>query len=615
MTALYLTGLVGLQLGLTLLVMAAGTLSALALGVTHRLILLMIGLAGFGVLGMLTFWVYLASAHAGRAFAIDAMLACPIVCVLAAIRIRRAGTARLLRPLLPPVAFFATTTWFMTAIGYQRGGLHAADMTSRNRFVASLPNDNTLPYLLAKQLQDPSRPLPHFLAKPWQTSDRPPMQTGVYLLEQGVLGHVNFLHFQVVSMLAQSCWVFGVWAFMVAARMSRRAVALALAVTAFSGFAFVNTFFVWPKLFPAAYLMLAAAAVLGGSFETFRRSRGAGLALGVTIGCAMLGHPGSMFVVLALAITIFAVRAWPSWRLLLAAGVGAAVMYVPWMLFQKYYAPPGNFLTKYQLTPIRSYFNTQSLSSALRSSYEKAGWTTSLWNKWQNLLTPLHDWWGIWPKVWHSVTEHPLQLSGTSDTNYNVEHSIFFYFVPAMGLMAWGMVALLVRIVLARWRPSPGTEPQSWQLRIGLLSLVCLVVNWVIWAIALFGPRATVNHQGSYFLQLLGLCLGVIGWWLVSPRLCAVLVTVQCVYEVWIYGYGPPYKVGGARPINAHNSTQLVLLSLLALAGALASLWWLSRDDGEAGFEAGFEQPVRRAGRHDRSDVESVAPPSPAPVT
>lgn len=615
MTGLYLLGLISLHLALTLATMAAGTLSALALGIRNRLLLLMIGMVTFAALGMVVFWAYLASASLGRAVAIAAIVLSVLVTCLAGAVVLRQRRGRVLMPLLPPTALFAAYALFITAIGYLRGGVASGDAAGRNRFIAGLPTDSNLPIALARQLQDPHRPLPHYLLRPWQASDRPPLQTGVYLLEQGVLGHDKFIHYQAVGIVAQSLWIFGVWAFMVAVGLPNRANALALAVTAFSGFAIVNTFFVWPKLFPAAYLMIAAAALLGPYLKTVRRSIGISLAVGLCVGCAMMGHPGSLLVVFGLILTLAIARRWPSWRLLVGGIAGLILMYGPWTWFVKYYDPPaGNFLLRWQLAGIRNYQNPMSLTEAVISAYRKAGWSGTISNKLGNLSKPFKDTFHYPAELWQIIREHRFSLQGHSSiTNFKFEISAFYYFIPALGLMSLGMLILVLRqlwLTLGRQllirrsarhselavHDEPevgagsdlgsGSDLDSYEQpqRIGMLALVCLVINWVVWSLILIGPGSTWVHAGSYFLELIGFCIGVIGWWLVSPRLCAVLVAVQSAIIVWIYGVQPPPHVSSSGPILDHYLPSVALLSALSLGLVLASLWWLSRQP-MIGFE------------------------------
>ena len=524
MIALHVAGMTLLFLAITLLVMAAGTLTALALGLTNRLLLLIVGLVNLGVLGMLVFWTYLIGSGVGRIVAAVLLLGCGLACVLAAGRVRRAGTGRLLLPLLAPTGFFCASSLFSAATGYLRGGTDLKlGLAGQSRYLMGLPDDNELPWYLIRQLQAPGRPLPHFLARPWQTSDRPPMQSGIYLLEHSLFGNGRFLDYQLVSLIAQSLWIFGVWAFLVSARVPSRLVALGLAVTAFSGFTIINTFFVWPKLLPGAFLMLVGAALLSGYLHRLRRSRGTGLLIGLAVGCAMLGHPGSIFVVISMALTLLVVRNRLSLRLIATAVLGVVVMYLPWMLFQRYYAPPGDFLDKFQLANTRNYLDKRSLPRAIADAYRAAGWHGTLSNKWHNLTRPFQDSMSYPAEIWHMLGRGPWSMNGGGSlAAYQAELSAFFDYVPALGFMAFGIIALVIRAVQLMRRervlsdhPPTRSAARSAELfepaRVGLAGLLCLIITYVIWAAVLFGPGATIVIQSSYFMELIGFCLGAMG--------------------------------------------------------------------------------------------------------
>jgi hypothetical protein len=137
-----------------------------------------------------------------------------------------------------------------------------------------------------------------------------------------------------------------------------------------------------------------------------------------------------------------------------------------------------------------------------------------------------------------------------------------------LGVLAWGMLALALRRFDRRHRPA---------LRLGRLGLGCLLVSWLVWALVLFGPGKTTNQQSSYFLQLLGFCLGVLGWWLLSPRRCTVLVAGQAAFSLWLYGYRPPLLSPGPSVIGQHPQAPLAVLSVLALLLCWLSLAWVAR--------------------------------------
>ena len=66
------------------------------------------------------------------------------------------------------------------------------------------------------------------------------------------------------SVELQSLWLFALWLLCVAFDINRDAVRLLLVTTLFSGFIFLNSFFVWPKLLAAVYITAASAIFLTG---------------------------------------------------------------------------------------------------------------------------------------------------------------------------------------------------------------------------------------------------------------------------------------------------------------------------------------------------------------
>ncbi|MBS2966856.1 hypothetical protein KGA66_27725 [Actinocrinis puniceicyclus] len=193
-----------LALVMLLLPPAACVLVGRRFGVTNPVLLLACGFVGSGILSFAVFWLYLAGARVGHAAALAVDFGAMVVVVNAC----RGGFARWrqLRSLAPVTVLFAVASLFNLALGYLHGGLSAAAAgdIAPNRFMAGLPGDNELPLLFARQLENHIRPLPHFLAWGYQSSDRPPLQTGYYLLEQAVVRNGDFDVYQVFSTLV-SC--------------------------------------------------------------------------------------------------------------------------------------------------------------------------------------------------------------------------------------------------------------------------------------------------------------------------------------------------------------------------------------------------------------------------
>ena len=125
--------------------------------------------------------------------------------------------------------------------------------------------------------------------------------------------------------------------------------ALALATTFVSGFVILNSFYTWPKLLPVAFLFVLPGYLFTDRFSSVRADWRVGALVGAAAGFAMLCHGGSAFALLGIALTLLCLRRLSSLRFLLAGALVAGFLYFPWMLYQKYYDPPGDRLLKMHL--------------------------------------------------------------------------------------------------------------------------------------------------------------------------------------------------------------------------------------------------------------------------
>lgn len=588
MSGVALAGGFGVHLLLILLPIAACVLLGRRFGVTEPVLLAMCGIAGSGLIGFAVFWVYLIGPSVGQPFALAVDVACAAVLVDAC----RAGFARWrqLAVFGPVTAVYASASLFYLALGYLYGGTDRGGDVAAFRFLYGLPSDDYIPMLFSQQLESPHRPLPNFIVANFQSSDRPPLQTGYELLQDALLGHGTgaYLHPQIIGTLVQGLWIFGLWAFLRAARRPRWAVPLCVAAVLFSGFAFVNSFFVWPKLVAAAGLLLACAVLLVPELRTARGSRVAGALTGASLGTSMLAHPGTSFVLMAILIALVACRRLPRLRFL-AAGIGGLIVsYAPWMLYQKYYQPPANTLLELQLANLNAPVPGKPTSQVIIDTYRQLGLHGTLTNKWSNFTTPwLHE-------LGYLREALNLILHGFSATGsqyalaQNEVNWQFFSLGTALGVVGLGMLVPIARgawLLAGRVRGRGGDGAAAAgrdRLGLDLVSLLVLALTYVIWCMVLLGPNATVMHQGSYFIEVLALALGVLGWWSLSPRLAGFVTGGQILFTLALYLRFTPQKGPGSPLDKAGVSSSIAALLVLAFAACLISLWWVGRQqDGE----------------------------------
>ena len=580
-----------LMLGLP---MAAGVLVAQHRGVTRVALLIGIGMGTLGLAGMITFWAYLPSPGFGRvvAIALEVLSAAVVGYEVA----WRRGGRQLATALGRPSALYLSTSMWITAVGFLYGPLHLAA-----RFLPSLPVDDAIPLLFARQLQSTHRPLPHLLVANWQSSDRPPLQTGIYLLDQGFVRSSSYTHYELVGILCESLWVFGLWAIFTAFGIGPKLRALATAVVGFSGFVIVNSFYTWPKLLPGAFLLIVVALALDRAAE---RKALTWVTAGVAVGMAMLSHPGSAFIVIALVVTMLVVRISVPLRPALFGAGAAVVCYLPWIWYQNYYDPPGTKLDMLQLAAVGNVPRGLKLTTAIKHAYRSAGLHKVVHNKIANWEFPFNNSIAFFRAAFSAVAHGP-----NSSAALDLRADFFYFLIPSLGLMAWGIVAFVVAFVVAffargrvprRLPPAAATFCRD--------AVVLLVISYLVWGFVLFGPNATAIHVGSYLVPLLALTVGCFGLWHVSPRAATVAGSAQVALGIYLYaGVDPnriPSRLGATRAafVTHTSATGVVVVVIVSLLTAATYGWIaLGRDalPGALETEGLSPLPATAAGQHD----------------
>jgi hypothetical protein len=296
---------------LTGLPLAAAILFAARKGVRQVPVLLVIGLAASGVVGILGFWSYYGNRVLGESFSYFVLIGSV---ALAGWSLYGGHLDRsLLRRLATPLVLWALGSAFLLFLGFVHGGAGEPLVTAMTRFSHPLPGDNYLPLFFAEWFfHHGHHGVPPDYAS-FLASDRPPLQIGYALAQRPFGWDASQLDYQVLGVMLQQLWIVGLWALLVAARVGRVTRALAMVAVLVSDLAIVNGFFVWPKLLPAAMLLAAAALVMTPLWSQLRSNLWAAALVATLCALAMLGHGSSVFGVIPLAL-VAAYRGLPSWR-------------------------------------------------------------------------------------------------------------------------------------------------------------------------------------------------------------------------------------------------------------------------------------------------------------
>ena len=466
-----------------------------------------------GVAGYLIFWIALAN-YAAYGIVKIAMLAALLVhCGAIAWRRGLASYRWLAEPLLYATLFAV----IVITLGFSNGELGDPAQTAQNRFSHPLPIDNVIPWIVAEGLKAGRIASP--FGGDWLMSDRPPLQTGLFQL-LALRNHE--LAYEVVCAWLQASFLFGVWGVAIAARIPDRARRLILLACCLLPTAIINTFFTWPKMLAVGYLLLVFALLFCRRPEDRERA-----AFGVLIGglaaLAVLSHGASLFALLGFAVTIIVFRAWPPLKTMICGLATIVTLYLPWMIFQNVVDPPGNRLLKWHFAGVRD-LDDRSFGQALRDQYGALSWDAIVQRRLAN-LDPLI---GLWPGP---AIQDLIAVFGYGSWNpVGTRWNDFFRLLPSLHAFSFALVCavLLLPFLKADQRP---------QRDAALRMLVALVATLAVFVLLMFDPGGTVNHQGTYAVQVLATMCAFTVLTLRAPLLALAFIAVQAVTVSATYAF------------------------------------------------------------------------------
>lgn len=349
-------------------------------------------------------------------------------------------------------------------------------------------------------------------------------------------------------------WVLGLWALIHALVVRRATVALCIASAAGCGVIMLNTFFVWPKLLAATFALASAALILTGDprRSTLRLTGAAVLA-----SLAYLSHGGTIFILVPLAVValVRALQGRHWWATVTSAALSSLALVLPWMWYQRVVDPPGDRLLKYTLANITAV-DPRSPVTAILDQYRAAGWSGAAANKLQNL-----------EQLFMSPSGASLADRISGGLSYFqaavsvIREQYFYSLLPAAGLL----------LILAFGWVRPRLAHRG-DLRAATILMLVAAACSLFWCLAMFGPRTTVTHQGTFALVLLLTsaltCAGAAR----SIRWTTVVVAASAIISLVVY---VPQLPNQNLPWSLHPHVGASALGVFAmgLVAFVALLW------------------------------------------
>ncbi len=530
-----------------------------ALRGTHAVILLFV--CG-GAAGYLAFWIYFANKLAGKSFSY-AVTGGSLWFVVNAF-LNSSGPKRLMRELRVPLLYLAVigacylSLLFVVANPFGIG----QDLVNWRFFTTIRPGDNVIPWIFGAKIYGRQSLIP-FCCGGWLSSDRPPLQAGIYLFFWPLkLFDRAGLNHQLLGSGLQCSWCCGVWALVKTLGASERRVRQLLGLLMPSAFLFYNTVYTWPKLLAATFILFAVAIFITALVEGRPLATAEVVLAAGCVGLALMAHPGSVFSLPIFGVAVLAKRDLP-WRGLAWGALILLCFAAPWAFYQKYVDPPGNRLLKIHLAgvfPVDSRGTWQSI----KDSYESLTWKRVVLYKWKNItdLVGPEPVGGLGLEAWRPGRA-PRVDTTVLETARAAQRD---YIWSAIGILNAGWLAALFLLFRRR---GPAISHAGWLLLAG-------VINLIFWCLVMFGPAQTVTAHSSY-ADILLIMIGLAGFLLALPRwipLSVMVLEILNIVLVWL-----PFRP--ASPIfRTAIQWPLVAAAIVLALGLLVYTLRAFRDEG-----------------------------------
>lgn len=469
-----------------------------------------VSLATLGTASMLAFWLaWMIPFH----FVIVAN--CTLGIVLGAALALRAVSIGLWRDeIVPPLCVaFAASVILLLWVHVGSDLSHPLHVAAQ-RWTHPLPGDNEIPLIFARGIRAGQVPSP--LVGDWLSSDRPPLQTAIFLLTPNGFSERSY---QTAAVAIQMTALLGAWALVRALTESNRLALATMVGVFFTPFTLVNGAFVWPKLLAASFLLALAALYFSPAYKTIKENLASGVLCGALAALSMLSHGGSAFVLLGMAIAAIALRRLATRRFVLGALAAFVVLYGPWIAYQQFVDPPGDRLLKWHLAGVVPV-DERPLSKTIREAYQAQPLSETIAARAANIEIVFS---GSAEFVEDTAQAAKLVASGrveeASALLKDLRKSEFFLVIAGSGVLGLSLWALWLGFFNSVTRPLT----------------TAFLASLIVWIGLLFKPANAVIHQGSLFLEVALIVIAIVFAWRRSHALAFTLVGVQSFVTIFQY--------------------------------------------------------------------------------
>jgi hypothetical protein len=460
------------------------------------------------LLGYFAFWIFLVSRPLGHLYSTAVFVTAIVLLVKI---LSNNGARKLLYSIevLLPLSLWCLVTLFFASTVLSCQTVTPVVDPSQTCYLTKTTTDNILPKLFSDNVYDGH---PKDMLGDWQGSDRPPLQSGIALMEapvtESMYGNMSYL---LLAIFLQAMWVPAVWLLARGLRLNSSQLTIVFLLCLSNGFLFLNSIFTWPKL------LAGSLAAIGLGLMLFAKpSRVRWLLAGIAVGLSLLAHGGVIFALIPAAILLCRKQFFPGWKIALTAVIAAGLLFIPWFGYQHIYDPPGDRLLKWEIAGVIPA-DHNSFGQDFRNSYEHAGFSGTIHNKTANTYTLFATRYSLKHLRDHSITSNLRDLE-------------FRFMFISLGLLNFAWLGLFIPSLRRR------LEKSGINLARLKFMLIVALASLAFWIIAMFGPGTTIAQSSSYLTMLL-LFVSLTAILTTFPRWSVrSIVAVKLVYflAVWV---------------------------------------------------------------------------------
>ncbi len=399
----------------------------------------------------------------------------------------------------------------------------------------SLPIDNWIPKIFADQIQMHNIQRPMF--SDWFSSDRPPLQTGIFILFS--IFSKNDLAYLVFSIGLQLMVIALVFLFIIRfLNLHKIGVIAFFILIFFNGFSFSNSLFVWPKMLSALYQGISFYYVylilINQKYETKYY-----ILFGISSSLAFLSHGGSIFYLLALAFgLLFTLKNKQNVYSLLIGLLSSLIVYTPWIIYQKFIDPTNNRLIKWHLANDKSV-TEDSFIDVIINKYQSLSledWIEIKVNQLEMNFTNIYS-------VISSLFEQSNYASIRTTSFLYMEYSFVFF-----------SSFMLLAIFLIK------NKLKNIETKKFIFLLMGIYIGYlIIWVLILMSP--TVIHHSSYFGWFSGFLSIIVIVYYFNKLLFYILFALNTIFFFALYWFDNYFKV-----YIVNDSILLIMVAILFIS-------------------------------------------------